>query len=335
LTLTGNKGLPIVLIIDDPAPLNNIYWWHAAEAQGTENPVLTSGEAVVRDIPVDFLRRFVDVIDRRGIKGKFSVLPYPAGLGAITDGWPGCDQSALTAWLDLVRQRVTPLMDITPEILTHAKTLDLDSMTLLSQNEREWSRHQTAVTMTPYISYALEILNAADLEATGVTSPWDFGIDVEDEYRLAIRDAMREVNGRTKTWYFLHTQNKGTTFGSRVVHNDGDSWQVSLCSQVGDQLWTTMDSRETGVDFVNAAADAYLSEDGSSGRLAELYNAGTPIIWCTHWQSLFSNGRMTGLRALDEISRRIDTLWGTTATWMKCSELAAIIASNDTGEQIS
>ncbi|HCL29889.1 MAG TPA: hypothetical protein DIC52_15795 [Candidatus Latescibacteria bacterium] len=328
-------SLPIVLIIDDPAPLINVYWWHAAESQATENPTLVSGEAIVRDVPVDFLRHFVDVIDRHGIKGKFSVLPYPAGLGAITDGWPGCDQGDLNTWLDLVRQRVTPSMDISPEILTHAKTLDLDNLTLLSENEREWSRHQTAATMTPYIAYALKILNAADLEANGVTSPWDFGIDVEDEYRMAIRDAMREVNGRTKTWYFLHTQNKETTFRSRVVHNAGDSWQVSLCSQVGDQLWTTMDSRETGVDFINSVADAYLSEDGSSGRLAELYRAGTPIIWCTHWQSLFSNGRMTGLRALDEISRRIDALWGTTVTWMKCSELAAIIASNDTGEQIS
>lgn len=145
-------SIPVTLIVDDPAPLINVYWWHAAESQGTDRPAQASGESIARDIPVDFLRRFVDVITHRGIKGKFSVLPYPAGLGAITDGWAGCDQRALTTWLDLVRQRVTPLMDITPEILTHAKTLDLDSLTLLPENEREWSRHQTATTMTPYIS---------------------------------------------------------------------------------------------------------------------------------------------------------------------------------------
>ena len=325
-------SLPIVLIVDDPAPLINVYWWHAAESQATENPTLQSGEAIARDIPVDFLSLFIDVIAARGIKGKFSVLPYPAGLGAITDGWSGCDLNGLNRWLDLVRQGVTPQMDITPEILTHAKTLDLETLKLLPENEREWSRHQNAATMTPYISYALEILNAADLEATGVTSPWDFGIDVEDEYQVAIRDAMRQVNGRTKTWYFLNQENEKTDFRSQVVYRLGDTWQVSLWSQVGDQLWNTMNTRETGVDYVKSVADDYLSEDGTSGRLAELFRAGTPIVWCTHWQSLYANGRMTGLQALDEIGRRIDRLWGDAIKWMKCNELAALIASRDTEE---
>ena len=325
-------SIPIALIIDDPAPLINVYWWHEVESQATASPALASGEPIARDIPVDFLRRFVDVNGRRGFKGKFSVLPYPAGLGAITDGWAGCDEPALSDWLDLVRHQITPVMDITPEILTHAKTLDLDSRTLLPENEREWSRHQTAATMTPYIAYALEILNAADLQATGVTSPWDFGIDVEDEYRVAIRQAMRQVNGRTKTWYFLHEENEKTDFQSHVTYRDGDSWQVSLWSQVGDRLWNTMNSRETGIDYVGSVADDYLSEDGSSGRLAELFGAGTPIVWCTHWQSLYSNGRMTGLQAFDEIGRRVGSLWGDAVEWMKCSELAAVIASHDTGE---
>jgi hypothetical protein len=327
-----SMSLPMVLIIDDPAPLINVYWWHVAEVQATEDPRLDSGEAVVREIPVDFLSRFIDVIARRGIKGKFSVLPYPAGLGAITDGWSGCDKGGLNRWLDLVRQDVTPQMDITPEILTHAKTLDLESFKLLPQNEREWSRYQSAATMTPYISYALEILNAADLEATGVTSPWDFGIDVEGEYQVAIRDAMRQVNGRAQTWYFLHEENEKTDFRSHVTYRLGDAWQVSLCSQVSDQLWNTMNSTETEGDYINSVADDYLSADGKSGRLAELFRAGTPIVWCTHWQSLYSNGRMTGLQALDEIGRRIDTLWGDAVKWMKCNELAAMIASRDTGE---
>ena len=319
-------SLPVTLIVDDPAPLINVYWWHAAESQATDRPTQASGEPVAREIPVDFLRQFVDVIANRGIKGKFSVLPYPAGLGAITAGWPGCDQRALNTWLDLVRQRITPRMDITPEILTHARTLDLNSLTLLPENEREWSRHQTAATMTPYISYALEILNAADLPATGVTSPWDFGIDVEGEYQRAMRDAMRQVNSRSQTWYFLHQEREKTDFQSRVVYQRDDSWQVSLCSQVRDSFWATMDSQETDTAYVRSVADAYVSEDGASGRLAQLFDAGTPIVWCTHWQSLYSNGRMTGLQALDEVCRRIDSLWGDEIEWMKCSELATAIA---------
>ena len=323
-------SIPISIIIDDPAPLINVYWWHVAESQDTDNPTEGSGESIARAIPVDFLRYFIDLVVHWGIKGKFSVLPYPAGLGPITEGWAGCDESALNTWLDLVRQNITPQMDITPEILTHAKTIDLDSLQLLPENERDWSRHQTASTITPYISYALQILHAVGLEATGVTSPWDFGIEVESEYQLAIREAMRQVNKRSQTWYFLHQENEKTEFHSHVVYRRDNNWQVSLYSQVNDYFWNTMNTRATGTAYVHSVADAYLSADGSSGRLAELFNAGTPIVWCTHWQSLFSNGRMTGLQALDEVCRRIDSLWGADVKWMKCYELAAVIASDNT-----
>lgn len=325
-------SIPITLLVDDPAPLINVYWWHAAETQESESPTLASGEVVARSIPVDFLRQFTEIISHRGIKGKFSVLPYPAGLGAITDGWAGCDQGELNAWLDLTRRSITPLMDITPEILTHAKALDLDSLSLLPDDERVWSQHQTASTMTPYISYALEILNAVDLEATGVTSPWDFGIEVEAEYQLAMRDAMRQVNGRSQTWYFLHQERKRTDFHSRVVYRMGDAWQVSLCSQVGDMMFNTMNNTETDAGYVSSVADDYVNEDGRSGRLVELFDAGTPIVWHTHWQSLYSNGRATGLRALDEICRRVSALWGDQINWMKCSELAAAIANSNASE---
>ena len=104
-------SLPITLIIDDPAPLINVYWWHLAERR--ENPVLASGEAVARFIPVDFLDEFVDVITRWDVRGKFSVLPYPAGLGKVSEGWEGCNPRDLDQWLDLVRSQVAPRMDIT------------------------------------------------------------------------------------------------------------------------------------------------------------------------------------------------------------------------------
>jgi hypothetical protein len=171
-----------------------------------------------------------------------------------------------------------------------------------------------------------------DLEATGVTSPWDFGIEVEAEYQLAMRTAMQQVNGRSQIWYFLHQENEKTDFHSRVVYREGDAWQVSLCSQVGDTIWNTMNSAETSAAYVGLVADEYLKEDGTSGRLAELFDAGTPIVWCTHWQSLYSNGRATGLRVLDEICRRVSALWGDEIEWMKCSELATVIASSNTGE---
>ena len=172
-------GLPITLIFDDPAPLINVNWWHAGEAHEIDHPVLPSGEPVVRDVPVDFLRAFVDLISRWDTRINFLVLPYPVGLGEISADWESCDTHALNTWLDLVRTHVTPRMDITPENLIHSRTPDLDTLSPLPQNERDWAQHQTGATLPPYIGYALEILIEVDLDATGVTSPWNF--DIQDE----------------------------------------------------------------------------------------------------------------------------------------------------------
>ena len=327
-------GLPITLIIDDPAPLINVHWWHVAEPATTDRPVLASGEPVARHIPLDFLEQFVEVLERWRVRGKFSVLPFPAGLGPIDRGWPGCDEHALDQWLGLVRGHVTPLMDITPEILTHARALDLDTMTRLDEDERDWSRRQSAATMAPYIGRALEILNRVGLPATGVTSPWDFGSEVEDEYRAAIHQALSAANGLDRTWYFMHSDNEGTAFRSHLAWSKGDSWLVSLWAQVGDYLWDTMVTPAVGEEHIGSVADAYLTEDGRGGRLAELFQAGTPMVLCTHWQSLFSNGRRTGLRILNEVCRRVARCWGDRVEWTNCSDLAAAIAASAPGPAV-
>lgn len=295
-TATGRSPLPIVLIVDDPAPLINLYWWHVAEPAGTDRPTLPGGEPVARDIPVDFLDEFVEVVERWGVRGKFSVVPYPAALGPIDAGWPGCDAAGLERWLDGVRRHVAPRMDITPEILTHARALDLPDLSPLSEDERHWARHQTAATLTPYIARALEILGRLGLGATGVTSPWD-------------------------------CDNAGTAPRSHVAWRDGDRWLVSVWAQVDDYLWGTMASPAQGPAAVGAVADRYLTPDGRGGRLAELFAAGCPLVLCTHWQSLFANGRRTGLRALDEVCRRVDACFGDAVRWSTCSDLAAAVAA--------
>ena len=323
--------VPISLIIDDPGPLVNVYHWHAADHQHTDRPVLKTGEPVVRDVPLDFMHQFADTIERRGIRGKFSVLPCPAGLGKISEGWPGCDRRALAEWIDIARVRVMPMMDICPEILTHAKTVDLDTMKLLDENERDWAAHQTAATLTPYIATALRWLNEVGLEATGVTSPWDFGREVEPAYQRAVFDAMREVNGLNRTWYFLHTNFEGTQFRSSVALREGDGWLVSIVSQGNDFAWQTMDTLEAGEDYVSSIADLWVTADGRGGRLAELFHAGTPVIFHTHWQSLFSNGRRTGLRVLDEVGRRVADAWGADAEWTKLGDIAEMVAAGKQG----
>ena len=111
------------------------------------------------------------------------------------------------------------------------------------------------------------------------------------------------------------------------MDRDEEGWLVSICSQATDNFWQTMDTLEETDDYIASIADTYLTEDGKSGRLAELFDAGTPMVLCTHWQSLYSNGRATGLRALRQLCRRIDAQWGKRIEWTKCSELAEMVAT--------
>jgi len=84
-------------------------------------------------------------------------------------------------FLDVVRARIAPILDITPEVLTHWNAIDLATGGLLPFWEHVWSRAQDRRTLLPYLTLALEILNNVDLPCSGMTSPWDFGAGVEDE----------------------------------------------------------------------------------------------------------------------------------------------------------
>ena len=120
-----------------------------------------------------------------------------------------------------------------------------------------------------------------------------------------IREAVRELS-----------------FQSKVVHRDADGWLVSLVSQCPDVFWQTMETKDVSETYVRSIADQLLTEDGQRGRAAELFRAGTPVVMLAHWQSLFSNGRQSGLRVLDEVGRRVQTAWGSRAHWVTCFELA-------------
>ena len=87
-----------------------------------------------------------------------------------------------------------------------------------------------------------------------------------------------------------------------------------------------MDTLEESEDYVSRIADMWVTADGRGGRLAELFHAGTAAVFHTHWQSLYANGRRTGLRVLDEVGRRIADAWGADAAWTRCSDLAEQVA---------
>jgi len=107
-------GLPVSLVVDDGVPcINPLYYFHLHVAPDKH------GRQHEATIPLDLLEQFAEVAQRHAMRGKFTVLPYPAGLGTILEEWKGFDRQEIERWLEITRTEIAPLFDITPEILTH------------------------------------------------------------------------------------------------------------------------------------------------------------------------------------------------------------------------
>jgi hypothetical protein len=56
-------------------------------------------------------------------------------------------------------------------------------------------------------------------------------------------------------------------------------------------------------------------------------------VMLTHWQSLFSNGRQTGLRVLAEVGRRVRVAWGSPREVSSAREDGTLGSSTSRGER--
>ena len=325
MNVTGEPRIPISLIVDDPCPGLHLYYTHAAR----RNPAALTGDGrpLLRFIPNGLLREFIAVTEEFGLRGKFSVVPQPSCAGSINSSLDGVPPDEMRGWLDLVRTRVAPCFDITPEMITHDWAIDLDTMQPLTENEHDWSQHQDQAALRRYIAYALGELKSARFDATGVTSPWAFGLEVEDSYARAVLEAEELVFGRSQTWYFLRSSDAPGTQAEVMILEPQAAGPprscVSVIATVGDMLWRTMDYPGADDEYIGSIADQYLTLDGTGGRIAAALADGCEIVLCTHWQSLFSNGTHAGLRALAEVARRVRETLGDRVEWLRCSELAA------------
>jgi hypothetical protein len=272
-------------------------------------------------IPNSFLDRFCDVVERRGMAGKFSIVPAPGGLGDVVNGIADHDPALTRQWLETMQRRLSPRWSFCSEGITHNLAADLTNGGYFPEGENAWSQHQDRSTLTPYLIHQLELLREAGVDATGVTSPWVFGIEVEDEYIAALVAAQRAVYGREFSWYFLHMLKEPDT-RPWVAYRKGQTTLVHLPANTDDVWWATIDSVRDDAEFLNGLADKLLTEDGRSGAIREILDAGGWPILLTHWQSLFSNGLETGLAALDEVGRRIESTLGDEVEWQSFDTIA-------------
>jgi hypothetical protein len=321
-------GIPVCLLVDDPAPCINTLYYYRLQVDRERYAHLE------RCIPVDFLEEFIDVCQSHGMRGKFSILPYPAGLGSILTGWEGCNRSELVRWLDLARTSLVPLFDITPEILTHTLALDLQTGRLLPEPEHDWMAGRSRAELLEYMGVALKILKDAGFAPTGITQPCYFNGSRPD-YTQAVLESIRAVGGPAVTFYFIDgCFEKTPTPPPPVVLLDRQRGEavVSILDYAEEYFWSTQRPEPGQVSPSHTAervADQFISADGQSGRLVELAQSNDWLIFCCHWQSLYSDGSRQGLVALDKVAERLSHFYAPRLNWMTASEISRYRAASE------
>ncbi len=303
---------PISLIIDDGAPVDPLFY----ELPGYETPLL---------VPREFTQRIADTFDRFDLRGKFTVIPMPSCLGRIDQSLKRVPAEHLADWLKLVRERFAPRFDITPEFLTHLRAYDLKTKDFQHIYEDVWISKALLEEIVEYFTLAFQILKNVGLPATGITSPWVAGIDVEKKYAQALADAQWKVFERKLTWYFLHATSWECPGKCSIEYEDKTRGQtvVSVPANTADIFWTThLSTREEKQAFIKKGIDRLISTDGRTGRIRQLLDSGHPIVLVTHWQSLWTQGMGVGLEGLDALAARIQKVFGNNLEWVSCSELA-------------
>lgn len=325
--------VPVSLIIDDSTCLANLA--HFAIPQFAEvfpDRYRQDWRKLPREIPDDFVRKFGHWCGERGIKGKYSIVPYPACVGWVDRDLPGWSRKELLASLDLVRTLLMPHWDIHPEMVSH--TWVIDTKTGRPYEERsprfmenwDWSKGKSTDELTDYLSYALRILQRAGLPCEGVTTPGGFGNRALPQLSQATLRSCREVFDAEIPHYFRHLFTDAQSVAPRVEYATGLAGErpecvVSIVGCTGDWFggW---DGLEIG------HPDRFITPDLQGGRLPEVIAREEPAVLVCHWPGIYCNGDETGFKIFREVVRRLDAAYDN-LQWMKLSEISRYWAAKE------
>lgn len=309
--------VPICLLVDD---------WTVGDVWQEEKDFDRSWE---------FINDFADLVEQYEIRGKISFIPYlstykspnPLPLGRIDTGIKGLSPSRLRKFIQVAKERLLPVFDISPEVLTHTQALDLKTERLLPESEWSWSNWQDEETLTEYIARGLEVLKAVGITANGVTSGCDFGREIEGLYVRAMLIAQKEVNNIPLTWYFLHEEpeRRHWSVNPSVQYLDREKAEAVVSIVSGCREYFFFESRgwdKATPENISKATDKYLTADGQAGRIAKLFNDRSCIVFHSHFQRLYGADDRYGFMILKEVLHRIDQVLGDRVIWMAPSALA-------------
>ena len=336
-------------VIVDDVPSNPTYWWRAQQtAFGYDVPVIGFGgpwreQAAAPVLPVEIAHGFADFAEEFDVRGKFTLLPCPAGHGRIDREVRGFARADLDAIVAVVRDRLAPRFDITPEVLTHSMALDVESGALLPHSESAWvswlAREGRIETLMAYLRHGGTILRNVGIAAHGVTvggmtDPSGiaagemvlFGFHREALCR-AVLAVEREFDPATGD-SFIYTGSKPVSSESAArqapecLHTSPDGGRVfALHSMPDDPLIGLL----YGGGDESTAADRLVTPDLSAGSLVDEAEAGRAVVITVHSQTLNALNTGRGLKVLREAVRRLRERYGRRLAWHTPRELAALI----------
>lgn len=330
-------GVPVSLIIDDSTTLVNMAHFGIPQfREAFPDRYNQDWQSLPREIPDSFVRRFVQWSREHGVKGKYSIVPYPACVGWVDRFLPGWSKEELERSLALVREEVTPDWDIHPEMISHTRVIDLstgrpypESSPAFMENWG-WSQDKSADVLAEYMAYALRILKRTGLPCEGITTPGGFGSRNRPNLARATLESVRDVYGAEIPHYFrdLYTDSdrnvEPRVYLAEGLKSDAPRCVVSIIGCTGDWFG--------GWDGLTpGSSDRFITPDLESGRMVEVIDRGDPALMVCHWPGIYYNGDEVGFDIFKTVVRRLEQRYDH-LTWMKPSRIARYWAARELTE---
>ncbi len=332
--LNPRDRVPINFIIDDSTALVNLA--HFGIPQFKEvfpSKYLQDWKKLPREIPDSFVLEFLGWCADKGVKGKYSMVPYPACTGWLNRFIPGWSKKELEASLEVVRKYATPNWDIHSEMISHTRVIDIKTGLPYAEasgdfmENWEWSQKKSADELGEYIAYSLQILKDVGFDCDGVTTPGGFGSRNISNLALGTKRAVADLFGHRVGHFFRDIiTDPGKSVQPQVMHvenlNSGDaSCSVHMIGCTGDWFG--------GWDGLNPGdADRFITEDGRAGRLVEVIGSEEPALLVCHWPGIYYNGEKIGFNIFKTVVNRLDQYYDN-LYWMKLTDIASYWAAKE------
>lgn len=335
VTVLNPRGrVPVSLIIDDSTCLVNLAHFcipHFAEV--FPDQYKQDWKKLPREIPDRFVREFGEWCHERGVKGKYSCIPYPACVGWLDRDMPGWSKRELQDSLKIVRDFMTLDWDLHPEMVTHTWVINPKTGRAFDDRDADhlenwgWSQNKSADELATYMAFALRVLKNVGLPCEGITTPGGFGNKNRDALARATFQACRDVYQAEIPHYFRHVfTSPDQSVTPRVEFAAGIGGEKPEC--VVSIIGCTGDWFGGWDGLTPGKVDQFITENGQGGRLPEVIQKGEPAIMVCHWPGIYYNGERIGFKIFQEVVQRLHAHYDH-LIWMKNSAIAQYWAAKE------